>query len=82
MNCPKCGSDRVPGTEPAIMFQCGATGTWQPEACHTIAKLRAALKELADAAEPFTGNGMVIPTDYVRLYEERKRALRVLEGQT
>ena len=79
--CERCGSDRVPGTEPAIVFQCGATGTWQPEACHTIAGLRAALKDLADAAARIQWGMPCWSLEMAKLDDARKRALRVLEGQ-
>ena len=79
MTCPKCGSDNIPGTEPSIRFECGATSTWQPEACRTIAKLRAALKDLADAAEPMAKDKPMTIGDYFELNEARYRALMVLE---
>lgn len=44
--------------------------------------LRAALKDLIDAAEPMTGDNPAKLSDYKELYDARKRALRVLEGET
>lgn len=43
--------------------------------------LRAALKDLIDAAEPMTGDEPATVRDCVELHDARKRAIRALEGE-
>ena len=43
--------------------------------------LRAALKDMIDAAEPMAGEKLATVRDYVELYDARKRALRAGGGE-
>lgn len=43
--------------------------------------LRAALKDMIDAAEPMAGGEPVAVRNFVRLHDARKRAIRALEGK-
>ena len=43
--------------------------------------LRAALKDLIDAAEPMTGDEPATVRDFVELHDARKRAIGALEGK-
>ena len=93
MKCPHCSSDafyRDSGGN--LHWACGSNSGFRSAACMDRAtvvqpliaevdRLRAALKDLADAAEPIVADKPATTRDYVELYDARKRALRALEGE-
>jgi hypothetical protein len=93
MKCPHCSSDAfyrdIGGN---LHWACGSNSGFRSAACMDRAtvvqpliaevdRLRDALKDLADAAAPFTGEEEVRRVHVPVLYDARKHALRVLEGK-
>ena len=93
MTCPHCSSGvSVFDGAGNPWYDCGTTKTFRSSACIErenamnplrveVDRLRAALKDLADAAEPVVADKPATTRDYVELYDARKRALRALEGK-
>lgn len=93
MKCPHCSSDafyRDSGGN--LHWACGSNSGFRSAACMDRAtvvqpliaevdRLRAALKDLIDAAEPMAGDEPATVRDYVELHDARNRAIRALEGQ-
>ena len=87
--CERCGmaTENAPNKH---WFACGSYDggdgiEYISAHCKTRVALRDALyalKDLANAAEPMVGEKPATTRDYVELHDARKRALRVLEGQT